>query len=66
MGMTKLEALKIATELNAHFDGFQKGIGYQFTDNVTDSTTYGNTPDELRANLNLLRERFKLSKALFR
>jgi hypothetical protein len=40
------------------YDGVQEGLGMQFTDPGSGSTTYGNNSDELKSNLFKLRERF--------
>lgn len=51
----------IAARLNCHYDGVQHGFGYlpdtmQFTDNITGSTTYGNSYEEVRGKLEKMRE----------
>jgi hypothetical protein len=49
---------EIAKQLGVKFDGTQEGIGMQFTDPQTGSTTYGNTLEEVTANLNKMRAKF--------
>jgi len=48
----------IAKELGIKYDGIQEGIGMQFTDPQTGSTTYGNTLEEVEARINDMREKF--------
>lgn len=53
----------IALTLNCHYDGIQSGFGkhpamMQFTDNVTHSTTYGNSFKEVKENLERMRKDF--------
>ena len=53
----------IANRLNCHYDGIQPGFGkhpamMQFTDNITGSTTYGNSFEEVRAKLEKMRREF--------
>jgi len=49
----------IAKELGITYDGIQEGLGMQFTDPQTGSTFYGNTLDEVRANLENMRGKFE-------
>jgi len=49
---------QISEELGIIYDGVQEGIGMQFTDSQTKSTTYGNTLEEVRTNIENIRERF--------
>jgi hypothetical protein len=54
---------EIGNVLNCHYDGVQEGFGgrpdtMQFTDNITGSTTYGNSLDEVRVKLEKMREAF--------
>jgi hypothetical protein len=48
----------IARQVGAKYDGFQETIGMQFTDLQTGGTIYGNTLEEVKANLAELRESF--------
>ncbi len=48
----KKEGRKIAEQIGEiRYDEEQEGIGHQFTDIVTGTTFYGNTLEEVRANL---------------
>ena len=49
---------EIAGLTGTRYDGVQEGIGMQFTDLITGSTTYGNTLNEVRDNLVELRARY--------
>jgi len=50
--MTETEARRVAAELGIRYDGIQKEIGHQFTDTqVTGTTFYGNTPTEVKVEL---------------
>ncbi len=54
---------EIAKKLGVRYDGIQEGAGepdiMQFTDPITGSTTYGNTPAEVKAALQKMRQAFK-------
>lgn len=52
------KGIAIGNELGVTYDGIQEGIGMQFTDPKTGSTTYGNTLEEVKANLQKMRARF--------
>lgn len=59
----KERGISIAAALNCHYDGIQSGFGkhpamMQFTDNVTHSTTYGNSFKEVKENLERMRKDF--------
>ena len=60
--MTKTEAQRVATELGLNYDGIQEGIGHQFTDRVTTTTFYGNTPSEVETRLVETRKLFNRFK----
>ncbi len=49
---------QIARELGIKYDGVQEGIGMQFTDPQTGSTTYGNTLEEIQTKLIKMRAKF--------
>ena len=49
---------EIAKLAGTRYDGVQEGIGMQFTDLITGSTTYAHTLSELQANLKELRARY--------
>jgi len=52
MAITETEARRVATELGLRYDGIQEEIGHQFTDiQVTGTTFYGNTPSEVKVQL---------------
>lgn len=53
---------RIAAEIGIKSDGFQKGVGYQFTDPLTGTTFYGNTVESAKANLGKIREKYAASK----
>ena len=58
--MTETEARRVAAELGIRYDGIQKEIGHQFTDTqVTGTTFYGNTPTEVKVELEGKRRLFK-------
>jgi len=66
---TKEEAAKhlqliigIVRQLGVSFDGVQEGIGMQFTDSETGSTTYGNTLEQVKANLERIRAKFQKAR----
>jgi len=48
----------IAEALGVHYDGIQEGLGMQFTDYLTGSTTYGNSLSEVRESLARMRAKF--------
>ncbi len=52
------EGIAIANQLGVQYDGIQAEIGMQFTDPQTGSTTYGNTLEEVRTNLENMRAGF--------
>lgn len=54
----------IATQLGIAYDGIQEGIGMQFTDPVTKSTTYVNTLEEVRTNINKMRVKAGVAEIL--
>ena len=49
----------IAFALGLKYDGMQEGIGHQYTDPQTGSTTYGNTFEEVQANIESMRGNFE-------
>ncbi len=55
---TEPAGIAIANQLRVQYDGIQAEIGMQFTDPQTGSTTYGNTLEEVRTNLENMRAGF--------
>ena len=55
---TEPAGIAIANQLGVQYDGIQAEIGMQFTDPQTGSTTYGNTLEEVRTNLENMRAGF--------
>lgn len=55
---TTKNGVNIAKQLGVRFDGIQEGIGMQFTDPITGSTTYGNTLEEASSNISNMRGKF--------
>ena len=51
-----------ASKLNLKYDGFQEGIGHQFTDLETGSTFHGNSEKETTNNLKELKANYKKSR----